>query len=69
MGKRLKKPKAPDVVDIVYIQRVQDGDGSYLLAYTSLEDVELESGDIVGVYTYDYAVQVLPAKRTAKRVD
>jgi|KBSSwiStaDraftv2_1062776.scaffolds.fasta_scaffold06988_5 hypothetical protein len=61
-------PKAKSVKKFVYpqtvyVQRVVDGDDSYLVTYTSVDDIDLDNGNVVAVYELGRMVNVIPGER------
>ena len=61
-------PKGRRIPEKVYVQRVVDGNDSYLLAWDDVEDVDLDNGSRVYVFTFERAITVSRSPRTIEEV-
>lgn len=64
-------PKAKtrlELPDTVYVQQVTDGDDSYLVAYEDVNAIDLDNGNVVGVYTLGKFVSVSVPPRVVAEV-
>lgn len=69
MAKRKVDVKASKAIPAeVFVQRVVDGNDTYLLVYENIEDIDLEQGDIVGAYSRDRIIQVHPGQRYSEEI-
>lgn len=66
MAKRRVDGKS--IPEEVFVQRIVDGDDTFMVVYENLEDIDLEQGDIVGAYSRDRIIQVHPGQRYSEEI-
>jgi len=71
MADKRTKKKAFDpsnLPDTLYVQSVEDGDDSYLVAYENVDDIDLDNGNVVGVYHQGSIVRVKTQSRITEEI-
>lgn len=66
---RAKSQKTPSYPKTVFVQHMADGDDNYLLVYEHLDDIDLDIGHAVAIYTLGRPVNVVPGGRTIQEVN